>query len=447
MARLEGRGELVRLADAVSAELELGLICKKLMDRRGPACLFEGVYGSPMPVLANLFSNRGRVALALGVEERELLPHWLSCLQRPVEPIVTGDAPCQEVVIEEPDLSELLPDIRWHPRDPCSFITFGMTICRDPDSGIRNLGLYRMQIKGGSKLGFNSAPPQHAGVAYAKAEARGESLPVAVVIGADPCLYLASQAVGSYELDELALAGAFRGEPLPMVKCKTVDLEVPANAEIVLEGEVLPGAREIEGPFGEFTGYYSGAAPKPIIHVKLMTQRRYPIYACTYEGKPPTNTHVLQAVAREPILLAEIRRSVCPTAKDVVVTEAGCASLHVVVSIKQLRAGQARNVGYELIKSNLIKHVIVVDEDVDVRDPAAVEWAVATRVQAGEDVIIAPKMAGMFLDPSQYGFPSGLSDKVIVDATRPPRTTEELIEFPADLESSVERNWSGYGFA
>jgi 2,5-furandicarboxylate decarboxylase 1 len=303
-----------------------------------------------------------------------------------------------------------------------------------------------MQMKGGSRLGFNSRPPQHAGVAQAKAEARGEPLEIAVAIGCDPALIMASQAVGSYEMDEVALAGAFRGAPVPLVKCKTVDLEVPATAEIVLEGEVLPEARELEGPFGEFTGYYSAAAPRGVLRVKALTRRTDPIYVGTYEGKPPVNTHVLQAVAREPIFFADIRRSVCPTVKDVVVTEAGCASLHVVVSIKQLRAGQARNVGCELIKSNLVKHVVVVDDDIDVRDPGAVEWAIATRVQGARDILIAPKMAGMVLDPSQYDFPSGLGDKIVVDATRSFGHHEELIEFPADLDAAVEAKWGRYGF-
>jgi UbiD family decarboxylase len=447
MRALEARGELVRVREPVSPEFEIGLICKKLNDARGPAALFEGIPGSPMPVLANLFPTRQRVALALGIDERDLIPHWLDCLQRPVEPTLVAEGPCQEVVIEAPDLTALLPRLIWHPQDGGPMITLGMSICRDPDSGIRNLGLYRLQMQGGDRLGFNSRPPQHAGVAQAKAEARGEPLEVAVVMGGDPALYLASQAVGSYELDELALAGAFRNAPVPLVKCKTVDLEVPATAEIVLEGEVLPNVREMEGPFGEFTGYYSAAAPRGVMRVKAMTRRTNPIYLGTYEGKPPVNTHVLQAVAREPIFFADVRRSVCPTVKDLVVTEAGCASLHVIVSIKQLRAGQARNVGFELIKSNLVKHVVVVDEDIDVRDPAAVEWAIATRVQGAKDILVAPRTAGMPLDPSQYDFPSGLGDKVIVDATRSFGHHEELIEFPPELEAAVAEKWGRYGFA
>jgi 2,5-furandicarboxylate decarboxylase 1 len=445
LAALEQRGDLARVSASVSPHNELGLICKRLMDVRGPTTVFEAVAGSPFPIAANLFPTRERAAFALGIKEEELLSHWLECLERPVAPEMQSSGPCQEVAISTPDLMKELPAIHWHPMDGGPYITLGLVITKDPESRIRNMGIYRLQMKGENRLGFNSNPPQHAGVSFAKAEARGEPLEVAVAIGADPAIYIASQAVGSYELDELDIAGAFRGSPVPMVKCQTVDLEVPATAEIVLEGKVIPGEREIEGPFGEFTGYYSGAAPKPILEINRMTRRSNAIYVGSYEGKPPTNTHIIHAMAREPIFFAEIRRTICPTIKDLVFTEGGAASLHVVVSIKQLRRGQAKNVGFELLKSNLIKHVVVVDDDIDIHKPAEVEWAIATRVQSARDVIIAPQMAGMGLDPSQYDFPSAVSDKMVIDATRKGEYRENLVTYPPEMEAALRDRWSSLG--
>jgi 2,5-furandicarboxylate decarboxylase 1 len=202
----------------------------------------------------------------------------------------------------------------------------------------------------------------------------------------------------------------------------------------------------MEGPFGEFTGYYSGAAPRGLIEVTAITRRRDALYLATYEGKPPTNTHVIHAAAREPVWYTQLKQDVCPTIRDINVTYAGCAALHVIVSMKQLKVGQARNVGLDLIKNATIKHVTIVDDDIDVRDPNAVEWAIATRVQADRDVIIIPNLAGMGLDPSQPSFPSGLGAKMIIDATLPMNGSEALVVLPEEGLAAVRERWAQYGF-
>src|SRR5262245_40298555 len=232
LALLESHGQVVCVDREVDPAWEIGLIGRELMDRQGPVAVFRNVKGATLPVVINLFGSRERAALALGIAERDLIQHWLGALTQPIAPEMVDSAPCQEVVRTDGDLLADLPAILWNPGDGGPFITFGLTITRDPETDVRNMGIYRMQMKQNNQIGMNAHPPAHAGVALARAAANGESLPIAVAIGADPSLYLASQAPREYAGDEVALAGALRGEPVPMVKCKTVDLGVPASAEI-----------------------------------------------------------------------------------------------------------------------------------------------------------------------------------------------------------------------
>lgn len=445
IALLEQQGEYKEVVTELDPAWEVGVLARRLMDRGGPAVLLRNVSGASMPVVLNLFSTRRRAALALGVDESDLLKHWLEAMEHPIAPVLVEQAACQEIVRTDGDLLRDLPRIVWNREDGGPYITFGLTICKDPETGVGNMGIYRIQIKRDNRIGMNAHPPSHAGVAHAKAKMRGNDLPVAIAIGGDPTLYLASQAPRSYAKDEIALAGALRGAPVEMVKCKTVDLEVPAGAEMVIEGYYRAEVHEMEGPFGEFTGYYSGAAERGVVDVTAITHRRDPYFIATYEGKPPTNTHILHSLAREPVWYTMLKRDICPTIRDINVTYAGSSGLHVIVSMRPLNAGHARNVGLELIKVSTIKHVVIVDEDIDVRDPNAVEWAIATRVQADRDVIIIPNLSSMALDPSQPNFPSGIGAKMIVDATLPQRGGDGLIEFrPEDL-AAVDNRWSAYG--
>jgi 2,5-furandicarboxylate decarboxylase 1 len=445
MRRLEEAGQLVCVHKEVSPDLELGLICRELADRNGPAALFENVTGSPLPVLVNLFGTRERAAMALEIPESELLPHWRKALAAPVPPVVVDGGPCQEVEVDV-DLTRNLPNILWNEGDGGPYITFGLVFAKDPETGRTNMSVYRMQIKGPNKIGMKAQAPKHAGVMFLKAEEMGRPLEIAVAIGADPSLYLASQADVPLGVSEVEVAGALRGAPVEMVRCETVDLEVPATAEIVLEGRIEPGLREEEGPFGEFMGYFSGAAPRQVVTFTRMYHRRNPIYLATYEGKPTLETHVLHALSKEAVYFRQIQEYVCPTVRDVHISYGGCTIAHVYVSIKQQAAGQAKNVALELLKSHLVKLVVVVDEDVDVRNPTEVEWAIATRMQADRDVIILPGMAGLHLDPSQPNHPSGLGAKMLIDATMEFGKRYDLIRLPQDRLEQVRANWAAYGF-
>jgi len=444
---LEEKGELKRVKREVNPEFELAGVCIESITQRGPVLLFENVKGSETPVLNNPFVSRRLVALALQCREEDLLKVWMERAEKKISPIIVKDGPCKEVKVRNPDLTRFPVLILWHEGDGGPYITFGQFICKDPETGRRNVGIYRIQVKGPQRGGLLIKPPQHAGVCLEKAETMGRPLEFAVAIGTEPASYLCTQAPLGFGEDEYELASSLRQAPLELVKCETVDIEVPAHAEIVLEGRVLPNVREDEGPFGEWTGYMSGRAPRPVIEFTCLTHRRDPIYEVTYEGYPiwgPTN--VMQAVAREPEWFKRISSHTCPTVRDVHFTFGGCAGLHVVVSIKKQAEGQGKNVLMDLLRSNQTKLAIVVDDDIDVRDLHQVEWAIATRFQADHDLIVVSGAAGMKLDPSQPNFPDGVGAKMGIDATRklnarfPPAN-----RIPEEVMARIKRDWKSYG--
>ena len=445
---LEKNGELKRVAKPVDPKFELGAICRKVVASQGPALYLEKLNGSDIPVLTNLLATRRRVAMALGCEEQEILNIWLERTEKAIQPELVASGPCQQVVkTDDFDITRFPVPILWSKGDGGPYITFGISVCKDPKTGISNAGIYRMHIKGPKKIGANLHPNSHAGICLGIAESLGRPLEFALVSGVDPVTYIASLGQLDFNEDEFALAGSLRGSPLPLVKCKTVDLEVPAEAEIVMEGKLLPDVREVEGPFGEWTGYVSGAAPKPVFEISCITHRKDPIYVTTYEGYPTIGVSTtLQAVGREAIWLRRISSYSCPTVKDVHFTDGGLGALHVVVSIKKHAEGQAKNIICDLLRSPSIKHVVLVDDDIDARDMKMVEWAIATRVQADQDVTIMPAMAGMRLDPSQPAFPSGLGAKMGIDATKPlAKEFPPLVESPKEVMDMVEAQWDSYG--
>lgn len=444
---LESEGELARVAASVSPRFELAAISRVALEKKGPALLFERVEGSGFPVVCNLLTTRRRVALALGCSEEELLKTWLERTEKKVFPELVSTGPCKEVISDAVDLEQFPVPIWWNKDDGGPYITFGLFICKDPETGLRNVAIYRVQIKGKNRSGVLIQPPQHGGICFANAEKRDQPLEFALALGAEPVCYLAAQALLTFEEDEFVLASSLRQEPLPLVKCETVDLEVPASSEIVLEGHMLPGAREMEGPFGEFTGYLSGRAPRPVAEYHCITHRQEPIYLTAYEGYRLGTSTMLLAVSREPEWFRWIRSHSCPSVKDVHFTPAGCGTFHAVVSIRKQVEGQAKNVIADLLRSHTCKHVIVVDDDIDPRDPSSVEWALATRFQADRDLVIIPGAAGIKLDPSQTDFPTGVGAKMGLDATRPLfREFPALADVPEEFRRKVEKEWEDFGF-
>jgi 2,5-furandicarboxylate decarboxylase 1 len=313
-------------------------------------------------------------------------------------------------------------------------------IARNPATGKQNVAIHRCQLSGPNRLGVLLLP-RHTHMFYEIAEQAGEPLPVAIAIGVDPLTLLASQAIAPLDADELEIAGALHGRPLPVVKCLTSDLRVPAEVEIVVEGHLLPQVREPEGPFGEFPQYYGEPADRHVIEVEAVTHRRDALFHTIVGGG--LEHLLLGAIPREATLLAHLRRSF-PNVRDVHLSRGGVCRYHLYVQIAKRQDGEAKNVMLGAFAGHYdVKQVIVVDEDVNIHDPTEVEWAVATRFQADRDLVIISESQGSKLDPSTR---NGVGAKMGLDATKPLSAGEmafKRIRVPGedmvDIEAALER--------
>lgn len=409
---LKSDGLIKTVSRKVSLEYELAGLGKKADGKH--ALLFLNPSGSNMPVVTGLASTREMFAKAMGIPPEKLVEAVSDAQASPRECLLIdkSKAPVKEVVDLAVDLGKLPIPIH-HEKDGGRYITAGMVVTKDTQTGSGNLSIHRLQIIGANRLGILILP-RHLSHFYRAAEAAGKTLEVAIAIGLDPILLLASQAIAPLGFDEYTLASALYEQPLELVKGETVDLAVPAHAEIVLEGRLLPKVREVEGPFGEYPKYYGPASLKPVIELTAMTSRHNPIY---HTIVPATMEHMLLgAIPREGGLLQVIKRAV-PNALAVHLTPGGTCRYHAVVSLDKQNEGEAKNVMFAAFSSSQeIKRVVVVDQDVNIFDPVDVEWAIATRFQAGRDTVIVERALGNKLDPSSD---DGLSDKMGIDATVP----------------------------
>jgi 2,5-furandicarboxylate decarboxylase 1 len=415
---LERQGDLLRIKDEVDWAYEAAALTRQTSDIQGPALLFERVKGSGYPLLSGLFAARRRVALALEVLERELFEAYRVGEERPREPVLVGAGPCQEVVLQEADVDlQALPIMRHYERDGGRYVTAGLQVARHPVTGRRNVAIYRMLLLDRHRLTVYAPPGRHLRAIIEHNLDEGRPTEVATVIGAEPVCQIASQARVPLGADEFAVAGGLRGEPVPLVKCRTIDVEVPATAEIIIEGRTIPGELHPDGPFGEYPGTYSPVKQAPVIEVTAITMRRGAIYQNALTGMPMTENHWMMQPAATAMVYREAYK-ISPEIRAVHVTPGGAARHHVVISIRKRHDAEGRNLGLALLAANLgAKQVVVVDEDIDVFDPMQVEWAVNTRVQADRDVIIVPNLYSPTLDPSAPG--ERISAKMVIDATVP----------------------------
>lgn len=428
LARLAATDRLAVIRDNAALEFGLAAIAKRLDGRK--ATLFPRPGGHDIPVVSGFISHRAWIAEAMGVGEQELLARFLQASENPLpwREVPREQATAQAVVHREVDIRRLLPIPVHNEHDSGAYITAGLVIARNPATGVQNVSINRIQISDANRLGVLILP-RHLHAFFQAAEARGEPLPVAIAIGVDPLTLLASQAIVPLDSDELEIAGALRGAPLPVVRCLTSEVRVPADAEIVIEGRLLPGVREPEGPFGEFPKYYSAREDREVIEIDAITHRREPIF---HTIVPAEMEHLLLgAIPREATLLAHLRRSFAGVL-DVHLSVGGVCRYHLYVKLRKQREGEPKNVIMGAFGAHYdIKQVIVVDEDVDVHDAAEVEWAVATRFQADRDLMVVPGAQGSILDPSttvawSLSNPGkappqlqGISAKMGLDATRP----------------------------
>ena len=412
LERLEATNRLARARPGIPLRFTLAALAKRLDGDR--ATLFPEPDGRHrIPVVSGLVSVRSWIAEALGTDEAGLLDRYQQAIESPLPCREVARAPAQEEVVRELDLERDLPIPVHNEHDAGPYITAGLVVAANPETGDQNVSINRLQVSGPDRLGILMLP-RDLHRFYDAAEARGEDLPVAVVIGVDPATLLASQAILPLNADELEVAGALQGAPLPVVRCVTNPVKVPAEAEIVIEGRLLPHERAPEGPFGEFPQYYGPAGDRQVLVVDAVTRRRDAIF---HTIVPAAMEHLLLgAIPREASLLSLLRRSF-PSVLDVHLPVGGVCRYHLHVQIRKRWDGEPRNIMMGAFAGHAdIKQVVVVDEDVDVHDPEAVEWAVATRFQAGEDLVVVPGAQGSRLDPSAR---DGRVDKMGLDATRP----------------------------
>lgn len=409
---LAARGRLAVLKPKIGLKFELAAYAKRLDGQR--ATMFPQPGGHAIPVVSGLVSDRGWMAEAMGVEPADMLARFQDAASNPTPWQEVKSAPAQETVHRAPlDLAKILPLPTHNEHDGGPYIAAGIMIVRNPRTGKQNVSIHRCQLTGPNRLGV-LVLPRHTFTFHRMAEEAGQPLDAAIVIGVDPLTLLASQAIVPIDHDELEIAGALQGRPLPVVKCVTNDIRVPAEAEIVVEGRFLPGVREPEGPFGEFPQTYGTRSNREVMEVVAVTHRRDAIFHTMVGGG--LEHLLLGAIPKEATLLTHLRRNF-PNVLDVHLSPGGTMRFHLYVKLKKTQEGQGKNVILGAFAGSFdLKHVIVVDDDVDIHNPAEVEWAVATRFQADRDLVIVPESQGSKLDPSNR---DGVGAKMGLDATKP----------------------------
>ncbi len=393
-----------------------------------------------VPVIANLLAERSWVAEALGVAPGAVLDAFRRAVDGPLPWREVADAPVQQSVNRAPDLLRDLPIPLHSEHDSGPYISAGLVIARNPRTGVQNVSINRLQISGPDRMGVLILP-RHLHNFFQTAEAAGDPLEVAIAIGVDPATLLASQAILPIDFDELEVAGALHGAPLQVAKCVTNEVRVPADAEVVIEGRLLPGVRESEGPFAEFPQYYGPAGQREVIQVDAITSRARPMFHTIVSAG--MEHLLLGAIPREATIVALLQRSF-PGVLDVHLSEGGVCRYHLYVQFRKRQEGEPKNVIAAAFSAHAdVKQVIVVDEDVDVHDPKAVEWAVATRFQASRDLVVLQGALGSKLDPSAE---DGVSDKMGLDATMPVARAGldyVVVHVPGEDDPHVDRRIAG----
>ena len=477
VAQLERMGELKRVSVEIDPRFEMTEICDRVLRAGGPAILFEKPKGSAIPVLANLFGTPRRVALGMGEESVEALREvgkLLAYLKEPeppkglkdaweklpvlkqvlnMSPKVVSSAPCQEVVWEGEDVDlARLPIQHCWPGDVAPLITWGLTVTRGPLKPRQNIGIYRQQVIGRNKVIMRWLAHRGGALDFRDhcLQNPGQPFPVAVALGADPATILAAVTPVPDNVSEYQFAGLLRGGKTELVKCLGSGLQVPASAEIVLEGYIDPNETALEGPYGDHTGYYNEQAEFPVFTIERITLRKDPIYHSTYTGKPPDEPAMLGVALNE--VFVPLLQKQFPEIVDFYLPPEGCSYRLAAVSIRKQYPGHAKRVMFgiwSVLRQFLYtKFIIVVDDDVDVRDWKEVIWAMTTRVDAARDTLIAENTPIDYLD---FASPvAGLGSKMGLDATNkwPGETTREwgrtIVMDPA-VKARVDALWGELG--
>ncbi len=412
--------ELVRIAETVSRDLDItSAVFEMARAGRAPVMVFEAVDGFDMPVVTNVAANRELLALALDTSSQALPETFRSRCQNYVPVELAGDAPWQETVVEGDDVDLTRLPIPFHfAVDAAPYITAGQIAARDPETGVDTTGFHRLMLRGRDRLGLSLHSRRRMYEFHRRAEERGRGLPAAITLGIHPIHYMGSMAYHYPPgVRKVEIIGGLFGAPYRVARCRTDDLEIPWGAEIVIEGEILAGVREPEGPFGEFTGYASYRSTENVFVARRIQRRARPLFHSVASGTAAD--HILvSSISREAEILNALRRNL-PNVRAVHVPTVAVGALMAVVSMRKTAEGQPRQAIMTALGTEFyVKTVVVVDDDVDVFDLSDVMWAVITRTRAEHDVVYIPGAMGAILDPSSDPDDHTVT-KVGIDATRP----------------------------
>jgi UbiD family decarboxylase len=451
---LEKEGEITHIPVEVDWKYEIGAITRRALDvlgEKNKALLYEKPKGYEIPIIANVVGNRKRFYKALDMSPDTFNKEWIKRTRRGVEPKIVNSGPCKENICLGDKVNLLdFPIPLWNERDAGRYITSPCVITKHPETGEMNCGAYRMMVHDERSTSLNIAPFRHARMHMEKAWAKGESFPIAIAIGVDPSIWIVSVAPFPYGVSEFAMASALRREPVELVRCETIPVEVPATAEIILEGEMPPNVFKEEAPFGEYTGYDGGRVRNPVIEIKAITYRNNPIYQASCVGMPPHEDNTMRCILHEAEILSQL--STQPIRK-IHMTEGGCGGYFCIASIKKSYEGEGKQVGLAILGAappcRWIKTLIIVDEDIDPFNWTQVEWAMSTRFQPDRDLDVISNIAGPGLDPSRPNIDNDLTSKLLIDATKPLSWKGVRFETKPkkDVLEKVIREWDKYGIS
>ncbi|AET69464.1 UbiD family decarboxylase [Desulfosporosinus orientis DSM 765] len=438
--------EVVHVREEIDSKYEISTLIMELEKARCyPLTIFDNVKGHDISVVTNVLAPRERLALGMGVHPHNLASEFSKRINQRIEPVEIQEAPFRDNVFlgSEVDLYKL-PILTHFPIDAGPYITAGLVIAKDPLTGADTAGYHRMQLKGRDKLGISLHSRQRLWEYFRRSEELGKSLEAAIVLGIHPNISMGSMALVPYDLGKFAAMGGLFGAPLEIARCNTIDLCVPAYAEVVIEGEIVAGEREAEGPFAEFTNYACYRSTENIFKVKGIQYRTKPLFQDITPGMSSEHITIV-AVQREGDVLNALNRTL-PNIRSVHAPVSACGLFHCYISMKKIAEGQAQQAIFTAFSvDHNLKMVVVVDEDVDVFDERQVLWAMATRLQADKGVTIVPQHMGMgcTLDPSTDEL--SRTAKMGIDATKPLEGFAPTVEMSSEVQQSIQRFMGSFG--
>jgi len=429
---LRDEGELLSLSKPFDPKYEISAIISELGKRKAPAVLFEKAKGFQISVIGNLFGTLRRLSLALGMEEDRLLEDVIPRLEKRIAPVSVAEDTAQAIQVSgaKVDLIKVLPALTHYSKDSSPYITSGISSARDPKTGVTGRGLHRMEVRGKNTLGISLLNPPLSDI-YAQHRQEGKKMEIATVIGVPPAVFIASIFKIPSGVDKLSVAGGLKGEPVETTMARTVDVDIPAHGEIVIEGYIDPRGKEEDGTLGDSSGYYMAFGKSPTIHVTGLKVRKGALYHAVVPWTREVDSILYLVHGLD--FIPKMRREI-PSLRQVHLVPMTFGS-HVVMSMDTDHKGEIRRALMLALSFTSVKKAVVVDGDVDPQDGQEVEWAIATRFQADRDLIVIPELKGQPIDPSSRWTGEGfVTTKMGLDATRPKKEGFEKVDVPEEVK-------------